>query len=186
VVFWICLGSCEDRSASSVVWIFRPKEAYDLSIGDWRNFQTQLCLSLAGHLRDRSKVEDLVEKVFSKIRLADSAFHIPTTLDWAMPFSREETGLAEGSQFQVTTQYADAYGNKSLPYRVEASGATDKSEAIPLLYREKIRCETKYPPRQWPNDIKVEAVFLTKYVPPAEPALPYRVDRPTDLVLCRP
>jgi len=170
VVFWISLTRKDGYPISGEIdWTFRPKEEYNLAIGDLEVFRMRLCLKLIGYLKSADERAKLTETLFGGIQVADRAFPIPGTSEWAMPFDSNESGIADGSQFQVKAHYLEEVGIKPRIYEVLASGTTkEESDDIPVDYRAKILGETLRPKGSWPTGLKVDSVFLIKY----EPALP--------------
>lgn len=182
VVFWISLVRGDGYAISEeIAWTFRPREEYNRAIGDLASFKTQLCYKLIDHLRNPDQRARLTEALFGGVQLADRAFPIPGTSDWAMPFSSTETGIAEGSQFRVKTHYKERAGVKPRMYEVLANGTTAReNDYIPSDYRAKILGETLRPKGDWPSGLEVESVFMIKYEPVPPPLLQPGLPQPGD------
>ena len=109
IVFRLSLDGLAE--SSPVVWLFRSRLEYNLkNVSDPNILQHHLCVRLDSHLEDQIRRQGLLTEVLSQIPLANRAHPFLETLEWAMPFSGEETDIGAGSKFLVEADLPEATG----------------------------------------------------------------------------
>lgn len=170
VGFWITVrGPHISGRIQEVYWIFRPWENYDLPLGS----QAALINEVLEKLGNRFRKEDheMVERLFSKIQLADTALPIREELTWVLPFTRKVLCVDDDSQFWIENEFRDSLGTSRRRYTTLANGDYDPVDIDPLnryclgIKTEAIREQQYLDKVRGNTPMDVKGVYIYQYFP---------------------
>jgi hypothetical protein len=151
----------EDGADGAPAWPFRGRSEYTLDVGERPVFGRRLCERFAAHLQDAARQQHLVGEVLGRVPLADRAWPM-ANLSWALPFTRDETGIGYGSKLTIETLAKDSSARVVKKYLVEARGETTEDAELPLEYRAKLLAETEQPKGPWKVMPQATGIFIVE------------------------
>ncbi|MCK5051577.1 MAG: hypothetical protein KAS53_07600 [Candidatus Cloacimonetes bacterium] len=152
-----------------VYWKFRPMEEYNRPLGTVSGFIREVTLAFTNNLSERKDM--LVERLFSKIIIANNPLSIRDHLIWILPFSKEDLGINDFSQFLIEVGFREPFGLIKRRFVIEATGVFDSNNDDVLneyylgILTEAIQEQGHLEDIRGNTPMEVQELYIIKYIP---------------------
>ncbi len=168
-----------------VIWSFRSVDEY-LDVPAAMTFADAITIRF-GELLEHGEAQ-LVRDQLGRLAIAGSAFPMPTDQSWLLPFSREELGIDDNSEFRIKAALVFPSSEERFTYHVILFGDFASASHVPAEFHHKVKAlhlrDDKLEDQaesiqrlRRASDVRVEYVSISRYVPAI---LPERTS-PSDL-----
>jgi len=104
VAFFLSLdGRDVERSAGATKWTFRPKDQFDIDLGDSTAFVSEVATKFGIQLG--YQVDTAIQEQFRYITIAREALPVPGENWWVLPFTRKDMELDRMTKFQIVVKH---------------------------------------------------------------------------------
>ena len=169
-------GSNVMQRGEPVIWNFRSVAEY-LQVPSAATFADAIAVRFVETLE--SNEEQLVRGQLGRLVIADSAFPMPTEQSWLLPFSREERGIADNSEFKIKAALVFPSSEEHFTYKVVLFGDFKSATDVPAKFHNKVKAlhlgddklaqEASIQRLTMADGVRVEYVVISRYVPMSEP-----------------
>ncbi len=160
----------------SVIWEFRSVDEY-LDVPSATTFADAITVRFREILENSE--EQLVRGQLGRLGIAGSAFPMPTEQSWLLPFSREELGFADDSEFKIKAALVFPSSEERFTYHVILFGDFASADDVPSEFHNKVKAlhlrddklekAASIQRLTKASDVRVEFVMISRYVPISRP-----------------
>jgi hypothetical protein len=159
-----------------VRWEFRSLAEY-LDVPAANTFADAIAMRFARNLETGE--DQLVRDQLGRLVIAGSAFPLPADQSWLLPFSREELGIADDSEFLIKAALVFPSSEEHFIYHVILFGDFATSADVPSEFYNKVKALHMGDDKLSQlasiqrlikaTDVRVEYVMISHYVPISRP-----------------
>jgi hypothetical protein len=159
-----------------VIWEFRSVAEY-LDVPSAATFADAIAVRFSEILENSE--EQLVRGQLGRLEIAGSAFPMPTEQSWLLPFSREELGFADDSEFKIKAALVFPSSEEHFTYHVVLFGDFSSATDVPSEFHNKVKAlhlrddklaqGASIQRLTKADDVRVEFVMISHYVPISRP-----------------
>lgn len=163
VYFWVSAEGPRVHDSGQVDWLFRALDRSADAPGSSINFAEEVLTAFEGHLK--SDHDRLVEKVLSKIVLADHAHPWSAHERWVLPYSRLELRVDHDTAFTIRARVSKG-GVSSLAKQtaIDIGDIEPPNPDIPSHFHHKIVAELEGEPQLATADsVEAQEIYLIRY-----------------------
>lgn len=182
-------GTQVTEPSALLTWTFRSVDEF-LLIPSAATFVDAIRLRFAEALQTNE--QQLVEEQLGRLIIADSAYPMPTEQSWLLPFSREELGIADNTEFKIRAALFFPSSEERFTYTVMLFGDFTSDSSVPPEFHhalkalqlgdDKLSQADSIQRLQNAQDVQVKYVVVSRYVPMVAP----QRTPPSDLTLNEP
>lgn len=169
-------GANVREAGKPVTWEFRSLDEYpDVPPAD--GFVDAILARFAKILKHNDK--QLVQDQLGRLVIAGSAFPMPADESWLLPFSREELGVADKSEFKIKAALVFPSSEERFTYQVILIGDFAVANHVPSEFHHKVKAlhqgddtlskEESIKRLARASNVRVEYVTINHYVPIGQP-----------------
>jgi len=159
-----------------VIWNFRSVAEF-LDLPSATTFADAIAVRFTERLENNE--EQLVRGQLGRLLIAGSAFPMPAEQSWLLPFSREELGIADNSEFKIKAALVFPSSEEHFTYNVVLFGDFASATGVPSDFHNKVKAlhlgddklaqEASIKRLTTADDVRVEYVLISHYVQMSEP-----------------
>ena len=179
-------GSNVMEQGEPVIWNFRSVAEY-LQVPSAATFADAVAVRFGERLE--SNEDQLVRGQLGRLVIAGTAFPMPTEQSWLLPFSRDELGIADNSEFKIKAALVFPSSEERFTYNVILFGDFASASDVPSEFHNKAKAlhlsddkltqAASIQRLTTADGVRVEYVAISHYVPMSAP----NRTSPSDLTL---